>query len=189
MDALLGGWNAAFVYLCWVSCWEQCIIDISIERHMHFHEINLSYFSIEIKWLPITSIITHYPVILTLITALILSSVCLQPSFMISTVVVARFIWFLQACLLGSIFLAGLGLCQELDQTGGKQNIVYIRNTFHHTLFSTMSTDNEKHNTWSFRVKEWSQHDKRKTGEFLVSRLLIYLKEILEGPINHFFIV
>ena len=35
-----------------------------------------------------------------------------------------------------------------------------------------MSTDNEKHNAWSFRVKEWSQRDKRKTGEFQVSFLL-----------------
>ena len=84
----------------------------------------------------------------------------------------ARFIWFIQACLVGSIFLAGLGLCQELDQAGGKQNIVNIRNTFPHTLVSTMSSDNGKHNAWSFRVKEWSQRDKRKTGEFQVSFLL-----------------
>ena len=155
---------------------------------MHFHEINLGYFSIEIKWLhsvPIIVIITHY---------LILSSVCLQPSFMITER--PKIIMIINIhCRRGPVHLIHTGVSCGLDfpgrawslsrtwpsrwQTEYRQyqeclqvteSVGSMNNT--NTLFSTMSTDNGKHYAWSFRVKEWSQHDKRKTGELLLSHLL-----------------
>ena len=159
---------------------------------MHFHEINLGYFSIEIKWLhsvPIIVIITHY---------LILSSVCLQPSFMITER--PKIIMIINIhCRRGPVHLIHTGVSCGLDFPGRAWSLSrtwpsrwQTEYRQHQKYFSPYSRFNNEHENIMHdpsESKNGVSMTREKQVNFFFLIFYIYIEEILAVLINHFFIM